>query len=300
MTIDLLSLMLGSLRSLTASPTRDSYRALVRDCLHRILSSDRSDPLALLGRVLTSSILPFYHHQHNRHNSNKAASLTSSSSSSSQPPPPLTVLESVLDFCSFPPFHELILLARLIECIDATSLLSSPTVYDVSKHESVDGEDGVNDDDRNDIAATMRDFCITRFKAVYERERANEGEGERRAGLFRSRGRYTLFVGYLEQFMALDEELDTLSSLSHPTLSGGSLDSLPALCLDDTLDHRPQCMALGVPVLKTGEVVCEMGPVSCCSSVENFRKSMFLNSNTGSPKTLSEDDVARVLNYIIL
>ena len=262
--------MLGSLQSsISASPTRDSYRALARDCLRRVLNTEHTDPLGLLGRILTNTLIKhaLQHHQ-------------------GQSPS----LESILDFCGLPHFHELIVLARLIECIDASSIMASPSIYDGSD----DDDDTYSDEDEDDNLMDLRDSAVARFKSLCEGERAaitteEEKEEKERAGLFRSRGRYALFAGYLEQFVALEDELEPLLDTLAPCLD----ESLPAL------SALPQSQTTA-PLLRTGEVVCEMGPVSCCSSVENFKKSMFLSSNAGSPKTLSEDDVARVLNYIIM
>lgn len=296
-TINLLSLMLGSsLRSISASPTRDSYRALARDCLHRVLNSEHSDPLALLGHILTSTVLTsFYNNNNNSFN---------------------TTLESLLNFCSFPNFHELIVLARLIESVDASSLTSSsPFLFsstnllnnekdNILNNEKdndniLRNENEFNDDDNKDDPKrefdldALRDFLVARFKELYKK-RMSDDSGNEDISLFKSRCRYDLFAEYLVQFVALDDELEPLllDVLSLPSV----------LCLESQDLNRPSLFSCDddEPLLHTGEVVCEMGPVSCCLSVENFKKSMFLSSSTGSIKTLSEDDVARVLNYIIL
>lgn len=299
MTINLLSLMLGSsLRSISASPTRDSYRALARDCLHRVLNSEHSDPLALLGHILTSTVLASFHNNNDSFNA---------------------TLESLLNFCSFPNFHELIILARLIESVDASSLTSSSSFLfsstnllnnendnnNILNNENdnnniLRNENEINDNDNNDDSKrkfdldALRDFLVARFKELYKKRTSVDNGNEEDISLFKSRCRYDLFAEYLVQFVALDDELEPLllDVLSLP----------PVLCLESQDLNRPSLISCDddEPLLHTGEVVCEMGPVSCCLSVENFKKSMFLSSSTGSIKTLSEDDVARVLNYIIL
>ena len=268
-------LLLGGLSSATASTTRDSYRALAQACVQRLLDSTHTDPLALLGRVLALSLA-------------KAARRGGR--------PSLQALGALLDFCALPPFQELLVLARLAECDEAATAFTAYTQEEKEKEkeeekeeekekeEEEEKEKEEEEEEEEDSLSPVGAFVTARFKEHWAAFCAAESEGAGvgiGVGVFHSRGRYLLLAEYLEQFVASSDELECLEPCL-PTFGFG------ACPLPDVQQ-----------LLHTGEVVCEMGPVSCCSSVENFKKSMFLSSAAGAPKELTEDDAARVLCYII-